>query len=181
MSTQDQPGTPQIVAQRGIQPRHGELMQRCRQQLMNCLAEHLSGVFAQVDDTLFEHAEKAENNQLQGLFFDSMRAIRKQRPHIERHYHQYIAQQFSAFLDQRDPAHLAPAQELDAEQLSLIQNDEYEESLQVTNMVSRVKARCAQSLFTLEQRLALQPGCRLKANKQTLCRLYMDVTAKVRL
>ena len=107
MSTQDQPGTPQIVAQRGIQPRHGELMQRCRQQLMNCLA--------QVDDTLFEHAEKAENNQLQGLFFDSMRAIRKQRPHIERHYHQYIAQQFSAFLDQRDSAHLAPAQELDAE------------------------------------------------------------------
>ena len=158
MSTQDQPGTPQIVAQRGIQPRHGELMQRCRQQLMNCLAEHLSGVFAQVDDTLFEHAEKAENNQLQGLFFDSMRAIRKQRPHIERHYHQYIAQQFSAFLDQRDSAHLAPAQELDAEQLSLIQNDEYEESLQVTNMVSRVKARCAQSLFTLEQRLALLNG-----------------------
>ena len=155
MSTQDQPGTPQIVAQRGIQPRHGELMQRCRQQLMNCLAEHLSGVFAQVDDTLFEHAEKAENNQLQGLFFDSMRAIRKQRPHIERHYHQYIAQQFSAFLDQRDSAHLAPAQELDAEQLSLIQNDEYEESLQVTNMVSRVKARCAQPLFALEQRLAL--------------------------
>ena len=37
----------------------------------------------------------------------------------------------------------------------MIQNEVYEESLLVTNMVSRVKARCAQPLFALDQRLAL--------------------------
>jgi len=145
------PGT---LASRGIQPRFGELVQRCRKLAMNRLAEHLTGVFAQVDDTLFECAEKAENNQVQTLFFDSMRDIRKQRPQIERSYHQQVAQNFSNFLEGKlQPK--AGIDELHAEQLALIQNEDYEESLQVINMVSRVKARCVQPLFALEQRLAL--------------------------
>ncbi|MFG0722678.1 DUF1631 domain-containing protein [Pseudomonas sp. GLN_6] len=158
MSNQGIPPTPpssvQTLANRGIQPRFGELVQSCRKLVMNRLAEHLTGVFAQVDDTLFECAEKAENNQVQTLFFDNMREIRKQRPHIERTYHQQIAQNFSDFLEGKLKP-LPSATELDAEQMALVQNEDYEESLQVTNMVSRVKARCAQPLFALEQRLAL--------------------------
>jgi hypothetical protein len=148
------PSSAQTLASRGIQPRFGDLVQSCRKLVMNRLAEHLTGVFAQVDDTLFECAEKAENNQVQTLFFDNMREIRRQRPQIERSYHQQIAQNFSDFLDGK----LKPppsASELDAEHMALVQNEDYEESLQVTNMVSRVKARCAQPLFALEQRLAL--------------------------
>lgn len=142
------------LASRGIQPRFGELVQSCRQLVMNRLAEHLTGVFGQVDDALFDCAEKAENNQVQTMFFDNMRDIRKQRPQIERVYHQKTAQNFSDFLEGK----LKPApivSDMQAESLSLMQNEEYEESLQVTNMVSRVKARCAQPLFALEQRLAL--------------------------
>lgn len=158
MSNQGIPPTPpssvQTLANRGIQPRFGELVQSCRKLVMNRLAEHLTGVFAQVDDTLFECAEKAENNQVQTLFFDNMREIRKQRPQIERSYHQQIAQNFSDFLEGKLKP-LPCATELDAEQMALVQNEDYEESLQVTNMVSRVKARCAQPLFALEQRLAL--------------------------
>ncbi len=158
MSSQDTPphapSTTPALASRGIQPRFGELVQSCRKLVMNRLAEHLAGVFGQIDDTLFECAEKAENNQVQTLFFDSMREIRKQRPQTERTYHQKIAQGFSDFLDGKLKPQLGAA-ELDAEQLTLIQNEEYEESLLVTNMVNRIKARCAQPLFALEQRLAL--------------------------
>lgn len=156
MSKQDTPPPKPSVttlASRGIQPRFGELVQSCRKLVMNRLAEHLSGVFGQVDDTLFECAEKAENNQVQTLFFDSMREIRRERPQIERSYHQQIARNFSDFLDGKLQARTLT--EPDPEQLALVQNEDYEESLQVTNMVSRVKARCTQSLFALDQRLAL--------------------------
>ncbi len=157
MSTQDVPPpsrTHQTLASRGIQPRFGDLVQGCRKLAMNRLAEHLTGVFGQVDDTLFECAEKAENNKVQSLFFDNMREIRRQRPQIERSYHQRVAQNFSNFLEGTlEPE--ANATGLRAEDLSLIQNEDYEESLQVTNMVSRVKARCAEPLFALEQRLAV--------------------------
>ncbi|MHA6492517.1 DUF1631 domain-containing protein [Pseudomonas borbori] len=158
MSNQDTPNdipNPlSTLASRGIQPRFGELVQSCRKLGMNRLAEHLTGVFGQVDDTLFECAEKAENNQVQTLFFDNMREIRRQRPQIERSYHQKISQNFSDFLEGKLKP-VAQATELDADHLTLVQNEDYEESLQVTNMVSRVKSRCAQPLFALEQRLAV--------------------------
>ena len=112
MSNQGIPPTPpttvQTLANRGIQPRFGELVQSCRKLVMNRLAEQLTSVFAQVDDTLFECAEKAENNQVQTLFFDNMREIRKQRPLIERSYHQQIAGNFSDFLEGK----LKPAPEI---------------------------------------------------------------------
>lgn len=156
MSNQDKPPQPSKVvslASRGIQPRFGDLVQSCRKLVMNRLAEHLAGVFGQVDDTLFECAEKAENNKVQTLFFDNMREIRRQRPQIERSYHQRIAQNFSDFLDGKLQEQTVTS--LDAEQMALVQNEDYEETLQVTNMVSRVKARSTQALFALEQRLAL--------------------------
>ncbi|QRY81447.1 DUF1631 domain-containing protein [Pseudomonas sp. PDNC002] len=153
MSTKDTP-PPSPIASRMIQPRFGELVQACRQLAMNQLAELLGNVFAQVDDTLFECAEKAENNQVQALFFDSMREIRRERPNLERFYHQRIAQGLSDFLEGKLPL-AEPLEELDVDQLTLVGNDEYEETLLVTNMVNQVRAHCAQALFALDQRLAL--------------------------
>jgi hypothetical protein len=157
MNPKDTPPNPPSnvasLASRGIQPRFNELVQGCRKLVMNRLAEHLTGLFGQVDDTLFECAEKAENNRVQTLFFDNMRDIRRLRPQIERSYHQQIAQHLADFLEGKLKP--LPQQQVDSEHLSLVQNDEYEESLQVTNMVSKVKARCAAMLFALDQRLAL--------------------------
>lgn len=158
MSNQDIPShsgkSGNTLASRGIQPRFGELAQSCRQLVMNNLAEHLGNAFGHVDDTLFDCADKAENNQLQSLFFDSMREIRKLRPQVERTYLRTVAQNFTDFFAGK----LQPppdASGLDAERLTLVENEDYEEGLQIINMVSRVKARCAQPLFALEQRLAL--------------------------
>ena len=157
MTSHDNPsqGRKPGLAGRGIQPRFGDLVQGCRKLVMNRLAEHFTGVFAQIDDTLFDCAEKAENNQVQTLFFDSMREIRKLRPLIERTYHQQIAANFTEFFaGQQKPAQDEP----EADQLSLVENEDYEESLLVTNMVSKVRSRCAPQLFALDQRLALLNG-----------------------
>ncbi|SDT89778.1 Protein of unknown function [Pseudomonas pohangensis] len=159
MSTQDtQTGkadNPSSLASRGIQPRFTDLVQNCKKLVMNRLAEHLTGVFSNVDDKLFECAEKAENNQVQTLYFDSMRDIRRLRPQIERAYHQQIAQNFSDFMEGKLKPPPAVESQIDAENLSLVENEDYEELMQVTNMVSRVRSRSAQAIFTLDQRLAL--------------------------
>ena len=158
MTTQDtqnnKPGSQSSLASRGIQPRFTDLVQSCKKLVMNRLAEHLTGVFSNVDDRLFECAEKAENNQTQTLYFDSMRDIRRLRPQIERLYHQRIAQNFSDFMEGKLKP---PAEEtqIDIDTLALVENEDYEELMQVTNMVSRVRSRAAQAIFTLDQRLAL--------------------------
>lgn len=159
MSTQDtqtnKPGNQSSLASRGIQPRFTDLVQSCKKLVMNRLAEHLTGVFSNVDDKLFECAEKAENNQIQTLYFDSMRDIRRLRPQIERLYHQQIAQNFSDFMEGKLKPQASTESQIDADDLSLVENEVYEELMQVTNMVSRVRSRSAQATFTLDQRLAL--------------------------
>ncbi|UCJ16969.1 DUF1631 domain-containing protein [Pseudomonas sp. MM211] len=159
MTTQGTPPPPQngsrTLASRGIQPRFSELAQSCRKLVLNHLADNLARTFALVDDTLFQCAEKAENNQVQALFFESMRSIRTLRPQIERHYHLSISQSIADFLDGKLVASAVSPTDIHAEDLALVQNEDYEEILQVTNMASRVQARCAQALFALEQRLAL--------------------------
>ncbi|WP_207888498.1 DUF1631 family protein, partial [Pseudomonas sp. 30_B] len=182
MSTKDTP-PPSSIANRVIQPRFGELMQACRQMAMNRLAELLGNVFSQLDDTLFECAEKAENNQVQALFFDAMRQIRKERPALERFYHQRIAQGLSDFLEGKLPAD-NPYDELDADRLTLIEHDEYEETLLIINMVNQVKAQCVQPLFALGQRLALlNNGSRIGEDRnpfgpQAIARAYSETLAQ---
>lgn len=182
MTNKDTP-PPSPVASRVIQPRFGELVQGCRQLAMNHLAELLGNVFAQVDDTLFECAEKAENNQVQALFFDAMREVRRERPNLERSYHQRIAQGLSDFLEGKLPR-AQPLEELDMDQLTLVGNDEYEETLLVTNMVNQVRAHCAQLLFALDQRLALlNNGSKLGEDRnpfgpQAIAQAFRDTLAR---
>ncbi|MFS2123228.1 DUF1631 domain-containing protein [Pseudomonas sp. Pseusp97] len=182
MSKKDTP-PPSPIASRMIQPRFGELVQGCRQLAMNHLAELLGHVFAQVDDTLFECAEKAENNQVQALFFDAMREIRRERPNLERFYHQRIAQGLSDFLEGKLPR-VEPLEELDMDQLTLVGNEEYEETLLVTNMVNQVRAHCAQLLFALDQRLALlNNGSKLGEERnpfgpQAIAQAFRDTLAR---
>ncbi|MCE4072900.1 MULTISPECIES: DUF1631 domain-containing protein [Pseudomonas] len=182
MSNKDTP-PPSPIASRVIQPRFGELVQGCRQLAMNHIAELLGNVFAQVDDTLFECAEKAENNQVQALFFDAMREVRRERPNLERFYHQRIAQGLSDFLEGKLPT-AEPLEELDMDQLTLVGNDEYEETLLVTNMVNQVRAHCAQLLFALDQRLALlNNGSKLGEDRnpfgpQAVAQAFRDTLAR---
>lgn len=153
MNEQDSKPNVVSLSSRMAQPRFSELLQGCRQLLLNHLAKQLEAVFASVDDALFECADKASSNSEQTLYFDSMREIRKQRVHLERAYHQWLGQKLSAFAEGR--CQTAVSEQVGLDDLSLVHNDDYEESLQVTNMTSRVNARCAQALFGLEQRLAL--------------------------
>ena len=182
MSNKDTP-PPSPLASRAIQPRFGELVQACRQLAMNHLAELLGNVFAQVDDALFECAEKAENNQVQALFFDAMREVRRERPNLERFYHQRIAQGLSDFLEGKLPFS-EPLEELDVDQLTLVGNDEYEETLLVTNMVNQVRAHSTQQLFALDQRLALlNNGSKLGEDRnpfgpQAIAQAFRDTLAR---
>ena len=101
MNEQDSKPNVVSLSSRMAQPRFSELLQGCRQLLLNHLAKQLEAVFAGVDDALFECADKASSNSEQTLYFDSMREIRKQRVHLERAYHQWLGQKLSAFAEGR--------------------------------------------------------------------------------
>lgn len=144
----DQPATPPLAG-RSIRPRLGQLEQACLELVMNHLDQTLGCALEQLDEALFEQADRATNNHEQALFFDGMRAARNQRAHIQRRFHQSLAGFFAAFVEGREPAARPSASEL-----ALVDHDEHEERLQLEQLARHCRGRCARELGTLERRLA---------------------------
>lgn len=137
-----------------ILPQFSYLIQELRKQLLNVLAQQVRSAFNQAENTLFQCAEQAENNQVQDMFFASIHQVREQHLGIERAFLKTIANKFDDFINgklQTDSSQ----DTLHAEQLTLVKTDDFEESLLVSNMSSKVSQRCTVALHAIEQRLAL--------------------------
>lgn len=123
----------------------------------NLVAELLDNV----DDTLFDLAEKAESNASQTEYFDGMRETRKKRPRIERMFGERVARGFADFAAGR-PARANETQRAFSAsgELSLVDDRELEESLAVSSMVAKADARLSAALLALNQRLSVLSGGR---------------------
>jgi hypothetical protein len=127
----------------------------------NLVAELLDNV----DDTLFDLAEKAESNASQTEYFDGMRETRKKRPRIERMFGERIARGFADFAAGR-PVRTTEAQRAFSAsgELSLVDDRELEESLAVSSMVAKADGRLSAALMALNQRLSVLSGGRTTIN-----------------
>ncbi|PZP78976.1 MAG: DUF1631 domain-containing protein, partial [Ectopseudomonas oleovorans] len=117
------------------------------------LKQNLQSLFDNADDTLFEMADRATSNAEQNAFFEAMRDLRLKRKSIERGFLQKVFESF-ANLNQYEIGKPQPA--LDAvsfDSLSLVQNDELEETVALDAMVARVMSRDAMALGHLTTRL----------------------------
>lgn len=122
------------------------------------LQQLLGSMFEQVDDALFDLAEKAENNAAQMHYFDGMREVRKRRPTIERSFLTQVSREWSG-LGSRPPSPApAAAATPGPVELSLVADTELEESLAITSMISKNESRLTRDLFAVNQRLAVICG-----------------------
>ncbi|HEU0276487.1 MAG TPA: DUF1631 domain-containing protein [Rhodanobacteraceae bacterium] len=125
----------------------------------------VSALLDNVDDTLFDLAEKAESNASQTEYFDGMRETRKKRPRIERLFAERVVLGFTDFAAGR-PLHESDAQRAFSisGELSLVDDRELEESLAVSSMVAKADGRLATALTALNQRLSVLSGGRNTTN-----------------
>ncbi|WP_049621854.1 DUF1631 domain-containing protein [Frateuria defendens] len=173
-------------------PRVGELLNTVRTVAAQRLQQSLGNLFEHVDDALFDLAEKAENNAAQMHYFDGMREVRKRRPAVERSYLAQVSRELShlAGPQRPNPAQAAPAGGIE---LSLVADNELEESLAITSMVSKNESRLARELFAVNQRLSvicggikidetgnpLGPAALAQAFRQALRELSADMRVKL--
>ncbi|WP_435606094.1 DUF1631 domain-containing protein [Pseudomonas knackmussii] len=116
------------------------------------LRQAMQALFDNADDTLFEMADRATTNTEQSAFFEAMRDLRLKRKGIERGFLHKLVENF-ANLNQYE---IGKAPQLDAvsfDNLSLVQNDELEESVAVDAMVNKVLSRDGVALAHLTTRL----------------------------
>jgi Protein of unknown function (DUF1631) len=112
------------------------------------LRKLLPEFFARIDDSLFDLADKAENNQQQTLYFDAMREVRLQKDAMQEIYFESLTQGFEDALSQTKHP-----KEASLEQVGLVDDEQLEESLAITNMVSSAETRFKDALFALTSRL----------------------------
>jgi hypothetical protein len=114
------------------------------------LRQLLPDFFSRIDDSLFELADKADNNQQQTLYFDAMREVRLQKDSMQKAYFEALLQGFEDALIQAMPQQRnAPT----LDQIGLMEDEQLEESLAITNMVSSAETRAKEALFGLTARL----------------------------
>jgi hypothetical protein len=144
----------------------GGLLAAVRDMTLKETANLVAGLLDNVDDTLFDLAEKAESNASQTEYFDGMRETRKRRPRIERLFAERVSHGFSEFAAGRSTRAGSEAQKAFSAsgELSLVDDRELEESLAVSSMVAKADGRLSSALIALNQRLSVLSGGRTTTN-----------------
>jgi len=155
------------------------------------LAEALEVYFDAADDALFDLADKAQSNQEQNAFFDSMREVRVQRKGAERRFFEMIEEAFARLVgdDARD---VKADGELSPEALSLVQNEDLEQLVALESTVARALREhnvCLQGIAEAlsrilptevnSQKLPLGPAVICGAAMAQIKRLDIDIKAKL--
>ncbi|HHH35583.1 MAG TPA: DUF1631 family protein, partial [Gammaproteobacteria bacterium] len=150
-----------VVSIKGFtKPRRAvRLLHECSELAMEGLEDSLGRMMGQVDDALFELAEKAENNVIQTLYFDAMREVRRRRKDMEAVFRETFLNDCHAVIEQGPQTGEEEQDSLSLEGgLSLVEDNHLETSLAVTNMVAKVEHLCKEELFALDTRVALLFG-----------------------
>ena len=141
--------------------RGGALLNTVRDIASRRLQLLANGMFEHVDDALFDLAEKAENNAAQMHYFDGMREVRKRRPAVERAFLAAVTRGIADFASQQrasaNPTAGVPLP-IGTVELTLVADNELEESLAITSMIGKNETRLTRDLFAVNQRLSVIYG-----------------------
>jgi hypothetical protein len=139
--------------------RVGELLNAVRSIAGKRLQQWIGNAFEHVDDALFDLAEKAENNAAQMHYFDGMREVRKRRPAVERNFLGTINRDLGELAHPAQPPQSATtSMSPGTVELSLVADNELEESLAITSMIGKNESRLSRDLFAVNQRLSVICG-----------------------
>ncbi|RCS30438.1 DUF1631 domain-containing protein [Rhodanobacter denitrificans] len=139
--------------------RVGELLNAVRNIAGKRLQQSIGNAFEHVDDALFDLAEKAENNAAQMHYFDGMREVRKRRPAVERSFLSRVNRDLGELAHpQQRPFGAGASTPSGAVELTLVADNELEESLAITSMTSKHESRLSRDLFAVNQRLSVICG-----------------------
>lgn len=139
-----------------------ELVRKCRTHLAGTLPRLMQELFEHLDDELYQLADKSASDVLQTRYFDAMRELRKLREPIEEAFLKGQLDGFDKFWMHPHAESVTDVAEREidgqGDELSLVENDELEENLAVSGMVSKAENRYHRELFALNMRFAQLVG-----------------------
>lgn len=139
-----------------------QVRDKAAQQLRHGLQE----LFDNADDTLFEMADRAQDNIEQNILFEAMRDLRLKRKSIERGFLEKFFEAFAGLVQYDSALVIAHAAAYDPEQQPT--RDDLEKTVAVDAMVAKVLNRAGFALGHLTARLGVLLGRRLAEGENPL-------------
>ena len=129
-----------------------QLVVSAQRTIKHQLRQLLPTFFSRIDDSLFDMADKAESNQQQTLYFDAMREVRLQKDAMQDAYFKALIETFQHSLS-HDAIPQTKTTTGSLDQIGLMEDEQLEESLAITNMVTNAESHYKETLFGLTARL----------------------------
>ncbi len=127
----------------------------CRELALTQMARALSGMLDRVEDHLFELAGKSADREAQNVYLDARSQARDKRSAIEAAF----ARHFVELFDRKVRGDAPPPGAKATGELSLVAEDDLEETLAMREMSSKLKASCEGELMALSQRMGFLLRC----------------------
>lgn len=158
---------------------------------------HLETLFSSCDDLFFDLSSRADSNNEQNLYFESMREVRLKKNGVIENFgnelNRHFYELFEAASQIKPGTDSSKQPELDHSTLSLVQNDALEQNVALSSMVSKARKNCQESLYHLNLRFDyLSPSIQVTENNnpldpQQVCHAFstaceiLDVNIKARI
>lgn len=136
--------------------RHLVLLDAVSALAIPALADGFSGALEQLDDVLFDRAERVGPSQLE--FLDAMRELRRRRDEVAQRFRAHLVSTWQAF-EAGQPLSAEDALADHADDLTLVTEQQLESRLAVRNLVTALLRDCKPVLARLDRRLGLIGGC----------------------
>jgi hypothetical protein len=127
-----------------------DVLKGCRELALERIAHSLVGMLDRVEDDLFELADKAGDREMQNMYLDARAQARDKRFAIEATFRQHFLEFFNRKVQGEAPA---PAPDSPAAELTLLGDEDLEQSIAVREMARKLGAACEGELFALSQRM----------------------------
>lgn len=126
------------------------ILHTMRQHSRKQLNKLIESLFNNVDDALFEMADRSRSDADQHLYFESMRELRLQRENIARAFARTYSEGFDeAFA----PVAAKELEETDYEELGMVDNDQLEMSVAVAGITSKITSQYSLLIMQLTRRM----------------------------
>lgn len=127
------------------------LVRQIKESTYSILQHELEELFSICDDLFFDLSNRANTNIEQSLYFESMRELRVKKTGVVNAFRQNYDDSFIQLL-QNNKNQKSRTDSLDADSLSLVQNDDLEEDVAIQSMAIRARSACQEELHQLTTR-----------------------------
>ena len=116
--------------------------------------------FKVLDEVFARQADRASSNQDQVHYGDVQRVFRAKRSDLEKYFCGYVAEAFVKFKKGELSTSLAHPEGSEASELTLVGNEDLEETIAITSLAQRADGFFAEPIWALNQRFAVLNGGR---------------------